>query len=178
MVDGEIDYILIDEKTLQKRVKELAQKITADYPDEESELVVIGILKGSVYFFADLTRQIERPLKVEFIAVSSYGNSSCSSGEVRLVKDTDETIRGKDVIIVEDIIDTGATLKYLAALLKARSPRSVKVCALLDKPARRQVAVSADYTGFEVPDKFIVGYGLDYAQKYRNLPYVAVLKNG
>ena len=167
--------ILIDEQKIENRVKEIGAQITADYNDKD--LVVIGILKGAVLFMADLIKKINVPLSIDFMAVSSYGKSTRSSGIVRILKDLDEEIEGKDVLIVEDIVDTGLTLKFLAENILSRNPKSLKVCCLLDKPSRRKVAVSVDYVGFEIPDEFVVGYGLDYAQKYRNIPFIGVIEN-
>ena len=146
----------------------------SDYKDKD--LVVIGILKGAVIFMSELIKNIELPLIIDFMAVSSYGKSSISTGEVRIIKDLDFSVEGKDLLIVEDIIDTGLTLNYLTDILKKRGASSVKICTLLDKPERRSVEVNVDYLGFEIPDEFVVGYGLDYAEQYRNLPYVGALK--
>jgi len=166
--------ILIDEQKLKERIIELGSKITCDYKDKE--LLVIGILKGAVLFMADLVKLIDLPLSIDFMAVSSYGKSTRSSGVVRINKDLDEEIEGKDVLIVEDIVDTGLTLKFLAENILSRKPRSLKICCLLDKPSRRQISVNVDYIGFEIPDEFVIGYGLDYAQKYRNLPFIGVFE--
>jgi len=166
---------LIDEQKIENRVKGLGAQITADYIDKD--LVVIGILKGAVLFMADLIKKIDVPLSIDFMAVSSYGKSTRSSGIVRILKDLDEEIEGKDVLIVEDIVDTGLTLKFLAENILSRNPKSLKVCCLLDKPSRRKVAVNVDYVGFEIPDEFVVGYGLDYGQKYRNIPFIGVIEN-
>ncbi|MFY9176618.1 MAG: hypoxanthine phosphoribosyltransferase [Caldicoprobacterales bacterium] len=170
----QVGKILIDEETIMKRVAEMGAEITKDY--QGKELVVIGILRGGVIFMSDLVKQIKLPLFMDFMAVSSYGMSTKSSGVVRILKDLNEDIEGKDVLIVEDIVDTGLTLHYLVDYIKSRKPKSVKVCCFLDKPSRRKVDVRADYVGFEIPDEFVIGYGLDYAQKYRNLPYVSVLE--
>lgn len=170
---NDIGRILIDEETLQKRVKELGRQITEDYRGKD--LVIIGILKGAVLFLADLAKEIKLPLSIDFMAVSSYGSSTRSSGVVRFLKDLDEEIEGRDVLIVEDIIDTGLTLHYLMKNLLSRKPKSLKICCCLDKPSRRTVDIKAEYVGFEIPDEFVVGYGLDYAEKYRNLPYICVL---
>jgi hypoxanthine phosphoribosyltransferase len=166
--------VLIDEQKIKGRVEELGTQIAADYSDKD--LVVIGILKGAVLFMADLIKKIDIPLSIDFMAVSSYGKSTRSSGVVRILKDLDEEIEGKDVLIVEDIVDTGLTLKFLAENILSRNPKSLKVCCLLDKPSRRKVSVSVDYVGFEIPDEFVVGYGLDYAQKHRNIPYIGVIE--
>ncbi len=168
-----VGKVLIDEERIKQRVAELGAQITEDYRDKN--LLVVCILRGGVAFMADLVKEIKLPLTMDFMAVSSYGMSTKSSGVVRIMKDLDEDIEGKDVLVVEDIVDTGLTLHYLTDYLKSRGPRSVKICSFLDKPARRKVDVTVDYIGFEIPDEFVVGYGLDYAQKYRNLPYVSVL---
>lgn len=165
--------ILIDEQRTMKRVKELGEQITKDY--QGCDLMVVGILKGAVIFLSDLIKEIKLPLKLDFMAVSSYGASTKTSGVVRILKDLDEEIEGKDVLIVEDIVDTGLTLHYLIANLRSRKPKSIKICCFLDKPSRRQVPVHVDYIGFDIPDEFVVGYGLDFAERYRNLPYVCVL---
>ena len=169
-----IKSILIDEETLQAKIKELGEQITKDYQDKE--LLVICILKGAVMFVTDLIKRINLPLEIDFMAVSSYGNSTKSSGVVRIIKDLNEEINGKHILIVEDIIDSGLTLSYLIDNLKSREPASVAICTLLDKPDNRKAEIDIVYTGFVVPDEFVVGYGLDYAEKYRNLPYIAVLK--
>lgn len=169
-----IKDILIKEDEIQKRIKELGKEITNDYKGKD--LVVIGILKGAVIFMAELVKSIELPTTLDFMSVSSYGKSSISTGEVRIIKDLDFSVEGKDLLIVEDIIDTGLTLNYLTELLEKRGANSVKICTLLDKPDRRTVGVKVDYLGFEVPDEFIVGYGLDYAEHYRNLPFIGTLK--
>ncbi|NLI60361.1 MAG: hypoxanthine phosphoribosyltransferase [Clostridiales bacterium] len=169
----QIGEILISEERIKERVTELGAQISRDY--KEKDLVAIGILRGGVMFMSDLIKEIKIPLSIDFMAVSSYGMSTKSSGIVRILKDLDDDIEGKDVLIIEDIVDTGLTLHYLMDYLKSRHPRSVKVCSFLDKPSRRKIEVPIDYLGFEIPDKFVVGYGLDYAQKYRNLPYVSVL---
>jgi len=171
---NDIKKILIDEDTLQNRVKELGSEITEDYKGKD--LFLICVLKGAVVFVSDLMKRIDLPLEVDFMAVSSYGSDTKSSGVVRILKDLNKGIEGKNVLIVEDIIDSGLTLSYLIENLKARGPESVEICTILDKPDRRTVNIDIRYTGFQVPDEFVVGYGLDYAEKYRNLPYVAVLK--
>ncbi|MFO7295080.1 MAG: hypoxanthine phosphoribosyltransferase [Clostridia bacterium] len=168
-----VGRILIDEQTLMRRIAEMGEQITRDY--QGKDLVLVGILKGSVLFLADLVKHIKLPLVMDFMAVSSYGSSTRSSGVVRILKDLDEEIEGKDVLIVEDIIDTGLTLNYLTELLLSRNPKSLKICCCLDKPSRRKVPVKVDYVGFSIPDEFVVGYGLDYAERYRNLPYICVL---
>jgi len=169
-----IKKILIDEDTLQAKVRELGAKITEDY--EGKNLLLICVLKGAAVFVSDLMKRINLPLEIDFMAVSSYGSDTKSSGVVRILKDLDKGIEGKHLLIVEDIIDSGLTLSYLIENHKARGPESVEVCTILDKPDRRKVDMNIRYTGFQVPDEFVVGYGLDYAEKYRNLPYVAVLK--
>lgn len=169
----QIKRVLIDEETLQNRVKELGKQITDDYRDKD--LLIICILKGGVVFASDLMKVIALPLSIDFMAVSSYGSSTKSSGVVRIQKDLDEEIEGKDVLIVEDIVDTGLTLNYLVENLLSRKPASLKICCCLDKPNRRKAAINIDYVGFSIPDEFVIGYGLDYAQKFRNLPYIGVL---
>lgn len=171
---NDVEKCLVPSKEIARKVAQLGQQISRDY--DGRDLVVVGILKGAVVFLSDLIRQINIPLYLDFMAVSSYGSSTESSGVVRILKDLDKSIEGKDVLIVEDIIDSGLTLKYLLENLEARRPNSVKVCTLLDKPARRQTPVNIHYNGFAIPDEFAVGYGLDYNDKYRNLPGVYVLK--
>ena len=170
----DIDHILIDEVTLKQRIVALGQQITADYAGKS--IVLVGILKGAVLFMADLARTIDVPLALDFMAVSSYGNQTQSQGVVRILKDLDEPIGGQHVLLVEDIIDSGLTLSYVLENLRRRDPASLRVCALLDKSVARVRYVAPEYTGFTVPDEFVVGYGLDYAQRYRNLPYIGVLK--
>ncbi len=169
-----IKEVLVSEEDINKRVKELGEIITNDYKDKD--LIVVGILKGAVVFMSDLCRQIKLPILMDFMAVSSYGKSSISTGEVRIVKDLDYSVENKDILIVEDIIDTGYTLSYLTDNLRKRGASSVKIVTLLDKPDRRKADVPVDYLGFAIPDEFVVGYGLDFAEQYRNLPYVAALK--
>src|SRR5688572_30219887 len=169
--------VLIDSDTIQARVRELAAEIERDYPAGE-EIHLVGVLKGGFVFMADLVRAMSARVTMDFIAVSSYAHSTRSSGEVRMLKDLDSGLEGRHTIIVEDIVDTGLTLIYLQDILRARGPRSLKTACLLSKPSRRQVNVAVDYTGFTIEDKFVVGYGLDYAEKYRNLAYIAVLNNG
>ncbi|MEQ8173903.1 MAG: hypoxanthine phosphoribosyltransferase [Syntrophomonadaceae bacterium] len=166
--------VLFDREELKNKVAELGSKITEEYRGRE--VLVVGILKGAFIFMADLIREIQIPLEIDFMDVSSYGISTSSSGEVRIIKDLENSIQDKDVLIVEDIIDTGLTLKYITEILKTRNPRSVKVCCMLDKPSRRKTDIQADYVGFTIPDRFVVGYGLDYAEQYRNYPAVCVLK--
>ena len=169
----EIDEILITEEQIREKITELGKKITQDY--QGKDLVFIGVLRGAVVFMADLARAISVPMIFDFIAISSYGAATESSGVVRILKDLDETIAGKDVLIVEDIVDTGLTLDYLLRILKSRKPASLKVCTFLNKSVRRKAKVNVDYSGFDIPNKFVVGYGLDYAGKFRNIPYVFTL---
>ncbi|NLY86557.1 MAG: hypoxanthine phosphoribosyltransferase [Tissierellia bacterium] len=173
-MDHLIKEILVEEDQIRKKVAELGARITEDYRGKD--LILVGILKGAVIFMSDLVRNIKIPIGMDFMAVSSYGRSATSTGEVRIIKDLDGSVENKDVIIVEDIIDTGYTLAYLTDNIRKRGARSVKVCTLLDKPERRKVDVPVDYLGFEIPDEFVIGYGLDYAEIGRNLPYVAALK--
>lgn len=169
--------VLISEEDVNKRLAELGAKISEDYKGCE-ELVLVCVLKGSVYITCELSRHIDVPVILDFMSVSSYGNETVSSGRVRILKDLDDSIDGKDVLIIEDIIDSGRTLSYLYEMLKSRNPKSLKICTLLDKPDRRipESTISVDYTGFVIPDKFVVGYGLDDAQKLRNLPYIGVIE--
>ena len=168
----EILEILFDEQRIRSRVGELAREVTKDYSGRK--LVLVSILRGSVFFATDLAREIELPLSMDFLSISSYGEDS--EGVVRITKDLEENIAGKDVLVIEDIIDTGFTLKYLLRTLGGRNPKSLEVCALLDRRARRIIEIDLKYVGFEIPDKFVVGYGLDYRQRYRNLPYIGVVK--
>jgi hypoxanthine phosphoribosyltransferase len=170
----EIGDILVPAEDLARRVEEMAAEVSRDYAGKD--LVLICVLKGAVFFLADLMRHLDVPCEVDFMAVSSYGSATKSSGVVRILKDLDAVIEDRDVLIVEDIVDSGLTLQYLLRNLAGRSPRSLEVCALLIKPERREVELQARYVGFEIPDRFVVGYGLDYAERYRNLPYVAALK--
>jgi hypoxanthine phosphoribosyltransferase len=176
MRDAPKGEILVQPDVLQRRVKELAAEITEDYA--EKDLLLICVLKGAVFFLSDLMRHIEIPCEVDFMAVASYGDATESSGVVRILKDLDAAIDGRDVLIVEDIVDSGLTLEYLMRNLKARGPASIEVCALLTKPDRRKADVPAKYIGFEIPNRFVIGYGLDHAERYRNLPYVAALDHG
>lgn len=169
-----IGEVLISEAELAEINKRLGAQITADY--EGKNLFVVGVLKGSLVFMADLIRYIDVPCELDFLSVSSYGDGTSTSGEVQLIKDLTCPLKDKDLLVVEDILDSGVTLSFLLDTLSARHPRSIRLCTLLDKPARRRVDIHADYVGAEIEDKFIVGYGLDYAQKYRNLPYIGVLK--
>lgn len=169
-----IDRVLISPEQIQQKVQELGTRISHDFQGEEVTLV--GLLKGSVIFLADLARAITIPCLMDFMNVTSYGNDTESSGEVRFLKDLDDDIRGKNVVVVEDIIDTGYTLREVLKILMTRNPKTLKVCTLLDKSPRRMVQIDIDYNGFDIPDEFVVGYGLDYAQKYRNLDYVGILR--
>ncbi|MBO4815806.1 MAG: hypoxanthine phosphoribosyltransferase [Clostridia bacterium] len=166
---------LIEEEKLHARIKEIAKQIEKEY--EGKEITLICILKGSVFFTVELAKNIEGDVKLEFIRVSSYGEGTESTGEIKMKLDLKDSIKGKDVIVIEDIIDTGRTLSYLIEYLKMKKPNSVKLCALLDKPDRRVKDVKVDYTGFQIPDKFVVGYGLDWDEKYRNLPYIGYIEN-
>ncbi len=171
---NDILEILISEDEIREKVKELGELITRDYKDKD--LLIVGVLKGCVIFLSDLVREIKLPLTMDFMVVSSYGSSTKSSGVVRIVKDLEKDISGKDVLIVEDIVDTGLTLNYLVDYLYSRNAKSVKICTLLEKPDRRIADVKMEYVGFHIPDEFVVGYGLDYAEIYRNLPFVCILK--
>ena len=171
--DERIGEILVQADELQHRIKEMAAEVSRDYKGRD--LLLIGVLKGAVFFLADLMRQISIPCEVDFMAVSSYGSATDSSGVVRILKDLDTPIEGRDVLIVEDIVDSGLTLQYLLRNLGARDPASLEVCALLTKPERRKADVPIRYTGFEIPNRFVIGYGLDFAERYRNLPYIGVL---
>ena len=172
---NDIEKVYYSEETLREIVAELGKKISEDYKDKN--LLLVSVLKGSVVFMADLMREITVPCEIDFMCVSSYKDGTTSSGAVKIIKDLDINLEGKDVLIVEDILDSGRTLSYLKSVLMTRNPRSFKICTLLDKPERRAVPdLFADYSGAEVPDEFVVGYGLDYAEKYRNLPYIGVLK--
>jgi len=168
-----VGEILIEEDVLQRRIAELGEEISADYAGRD--LLLVGVLKGAVFFMADLMRNLVIPCEIDFMAISSYGASTDSSGVVRILKDLDINIEGRDVLVVEDIIDSGLTLSYLMRNLEAREPASLEVCALLTKPERREIDVPVRYVGFEIPNRFVIGYGLDFAERYRNLPYVAVL---
>lgn len=174
-MNQDIDHILVSEEELQQKVRELGLQISRDY--EGRDLLLVAILKGSVAFMADLMRAISLPCTIDFMVVSSYGGANTSStGLVKIVKDLDQDLTGKDVLIVEDILDTGITLSNLVPMLRLRNPNSVRLCTILSKPSRRKADIEPDYLGFEVPDEFVVGYGLDFDEKYRNLPYVGVLK--
>lgn len=166
--------VLISQRDLERKVSELAERINRDYADSD-QLIAIGVLKGSVFFMSDLLKQIDVPMQVDFFQAASYGSSTVP-GEVRIKRDVDVSIRGKDVLLIEDIVDTGHTLNTILSLLGFREPRSVRLCALLDKSARREKEVKIDYSGFEIDDLFVIGYGLDFNEKYRNLPYIGVLE--
>ena len=174
MLEKDIDHILFSEEQLKARVREIAGQIDRDFAGKEPML--ISVLRGSFIFMADLMRSITLPCTVDFMAVSSYGAGTTSSGQVKITKDLSESIEGRDIIVVEDILDSGNTLSYLLQILQARHPASMKLCTLLDKPDRRIKPVHVDYSGFSIPDEFVAGYGLDFAEKYRNLPYIGVLK--
>ena len=174
-MNDDIKNVLVSEEQLKAKVAELGAQISKDYKGKN--LVLVSILKGSVVFMADLMRAISIPCNIDFMVVSSYGGSNTTtSGLVKIIKDLDGDLSGKDVLIVEDILDTGVTLSNLVPMLKMRNPSSVKICTILDKPSRRKADIAPDYEGFQVPDEFVVGYGLDYDEKYRNLPYVGILK--
>ena len=172
--DGAIGDILVPAEDLNRRVRELAAEVSRDYAGKD--LLLIGVLKGAVFFVSDLMRHLDIPVEVDFMAVASYGSATKSSGVVRILKDLDAAIEGRDVLIVEDIVDSGLTLQYLMRNLGSRNPRTLEVCALLTKPERRKVDLPTRYVGFEIPDRFVVGYGLDYAERHRNLPFVAALE--
>jgi hypoxanthine phosphoribosyltransferase len=172
--DGEIGEILVPADDLERRVRELAEEVSRDYAGKD--LLLVGVLKGAVFFVSDLMRHLTVPVEVDFMAVASYGSATKSSGVVRILKDLDTAIEGRDVLIVEDIVDSGLTLQYLMRNLAGRGPRSLEVCALLIKPERRKVDLPTKYVGFEIPNRFAIGYGLDHAERHRNLPYVAALK--
>ena len=174
MMEHDIQEILFSEEQLAQRVSELAEQINRDYADKE--ILLVSVLRGSFVFMADLARKITRPCRIDFMSVSSYGKGSTSSGQVQITKDLSEDISGLHVIVVEDILDSGNTLSYLLRLLEQRHPASIRLCTLLDKPDRRKVEVAVLYSGFTIPDAFVVGYGLDYAERYRNLPYIGILK--
>ena len=173
-MNNDVMKVLLSGKEIEKRVGEIAAQITRDYAGES--VLMVGILRGAVVFFSELVKRVDLDLRFDFMVVSSYGSGTDSSGEIRIVKDLSQPIEGMNVIIVEDIIDTGYTLKNLKKLLSTRNPKSLKICSLLDKPSRRKVELEGDYIGFKVPNAFVVGYGLDYNEKYRNLPDICVLK--
>ena len=172
-VKDAVGEVLIEEEPLQARIAELGVEISSEY--DGRDLLLVGVLKGAVFFMADLMRELSIPCEIDFMAISSYGAATDSSGVVRILKDLDTNIAGRDVLVVEDIIDSGLTLSYLIRSLKARKPASLEICALLTKPERREIDVPVKFVGFEIPNKFVIGYGLDFAERYRNLPYVAVL---
>ena len=172
-LEAGVSEVLIEEQRLQDRVRQLGAEISADYAGRD--LLLVGVLKGAVFFMADLMRAIGVPCEIDFMAISSYGASHDSSGVVRILKDLDINIEGRHVLVVEDIIDSGLTLSYLMRNLESRAPASLGVCALLTKPERREIEVEVRYVGFEIPNRFVIGYGLDYAERYRNLPYLGVL---
>ncbi len=174
MMNEDIETVLITEEQIKAKARELGKKISEDYKGKN--LMLLCILKGAMMFLADLSREIDLPLSIDFMAVSSYGLSTTSSGVVRIIKDLDYSIEGKDILIVEDVVDSGLTLSYLRRVLIDRHPASLSICSLLDKPLKRRVEVPIDYTGFKIDDLFVVGYGLDFAEKYRNLPYIGILK--
>lgn len=173
-IHDDIAHILYSEEQIRTRVAELGDAITADYGDDS--VLMVGVLRGAAIFMADLAREVGSPVEVDFMACSSYGSSTKSSGVVRILKDLDETIEGRHVLVVEDILDTGLTLKYLLRNLASRGPASLEVCTLLSKQGKQRVPIDCKYVGFEIPDEFVVGYGLDFAERYRNLPYIGVLK--
>lgn len=174
MLQKDIEEVLITEEKLQEKARELGEILTRDYQDKYP--LAIGVLKGAMPFMGDLMKRIDGYVEMDFMDVSSYGNATVSSGEVKIIKDLNASVEGRDLLIIEDIIDSGLTLSYLVDLFKYRKANSIKIVTLLDKPSGRKVDLKADYIGFEVPDAFVVGYGLDYAEKYRNLPYIGVLK--
>ncbi|MCI9155463.1 MAG: hypoxanthine phosphoribosyltransferase [Lawsonibacter sp.] len=174
MLENDIQEILFTEEQLKNRVAEIARQIEADYSGQE--IMFVGILRGSFVFLADLCREVKLPCTLDFMSVSSYGGGTTSSGQIQIIKDLSEDITGRNVIVVEDILDSGNTLSYLLNILEHRHPASVRLCALLDKPDRRTKPVELHYCGFSIPDAFVVGYGLDYAEKYRSLPYIGILK--
>lgn len=174
-LEDDVASVLIDEAHIQKRVSEMAAKIEADYVDK-ADLILICVLKGGYMFLADLSRALKRPHELDFMGISSYGAGTTSSGAVQIIMDLKAPITDRNVLIVEDIIDSGRTLEYMRRNLLARGPASLRICSLLSKPARREIDVAVDYVGFEIPDEFVVGYGLDFDEEYRNLPYIAILK--
>ncbi len=172
-IHQDVAEVLIDADVLQERIRELGVEISSDYAGRE--LLLVGVLKGAIFFIADLMRELAVPCEIDFMAISSYGAATDSSGVVRILKDLDLNITGRDVLVIEDIIDSGLTLSYLMRTLRARRPGSLEICALLTKPERREIEVPVRYVGFEIENKFVIGYGLDYAERYRNLPYIGVL---
>ena len=173
-LDADVEEVLIEEEAVRARVAELGATLTEDYRGRD--LLLVGVLKGAVFFMADLMRRIELPCEVDFMAISSYGAGVDSSGVVRILKDLDVSIEGRNVLVVEDIVDSGLTLSYLVRLLKARRPASIEICTLLAKPERTENEVTCRYVGFEIPNRFVVGYGLDFAERFRNLPYIGILR--
>ena len=176
MLHEDIEKVVFSEEQIQQRIAEMAKEITEDYKDVKEDIFCVAIMKGAVMFYTDLLRKLELPVHLDFMIASSYGNGTSTTGSVKILKDLDYDIEGKHLIVIEDIIDTGTTMNYLSKYFKERKPKSVKLCSLLSKPSRRLVDVNIDYCGFTVPDEFLVGYGLDYAEIYRNLPYIGVLK--
>jgi hypoxanthine phosphoribosyltransferase len=172
-LERDVSEVLIDEDALQRRIAELGEELSADYAGRD--LLLIGVLKGAVFFMADLMRKVTVPCEIDFMAISSYGGQTDSSGVVRILKDLDMNIERRDVLVVEDIIDSGLTLSYLMRNLRSRDPASLEICALMTKPSRRELDVPVRYVGFEIPNRFVIGYGLDFGERYRNLPYVGVL---
>ena len=173
-MDDDVAEVLISAEQIRTRTRELGQQISRDYQDQD--LLLVCVLKGATAFLADLMREITVPHAIDFMAISSYGASTESSGVVRILKDLDTNIAGRNVLIVEDIIDTGRTLSYITQMLKTRGPKSLRICSLLSKPSRREIEIRVDYVGFEIPNKFVIGYGLDFGEIYRSLPYIGVLK--
>jgi hypoxanthine phosphoribosyltransferase len=171
----DVGAVLVSADDLERRIGELGADVSSDYAGKE--LLLVGVLKGAVFFIADLMRELTVPCEVDFMAISSYGASTDSSGVVRILKDLEQSIEGRDVLVVEDIVDSGLTLSYLMRTLRARRPASLEICALLTKPERREIEVPVRYVGFEIPNRFVIGYGLDYAERYRNLPYIGVLRD-
>lgn len=176
-INEAVKEILISEDEITERVKELSKEITQDYANVEGDVVLIGILKGAFMFMSDIVKNIDLPVKIDFMSVSSYGNSTESVGDVRILKDLEYNIEGMNILLIEDIVDTGYTLQYLKANLLSRGANSVKICTLLNKQERRVVDIDVDYKGFEIPNSFVIGYGMDYAEKYRNLPYIGVIND-
>lgn len=174
-MDDDVLRVLLSEEQIKEKVKELGEQISKDYADSKG-LMLVTVLKGAVVFLADIMREISVPHEIDFMVVSSYGAGVKSSGVVKIVKDLDVPLEGKDILIIEDILDSGLTLSYIKELLESRGPRSIKIATLLDKPDRRKVNLTAEYIGYAVPDEFVIGYGLDYDERYRNLPYIGILK--
>jgi len=170
----DVSHVILNEQQIQERISELGAQISSDYGDES--VLLVGVLRGAALFMADLARRITSPVEIDFMAVSSYGSSTKSSGVVRILKDLDETIENRHVLVVEDILDTGLTLKYLLKNLASRKPRSLEVVTLLSKEGKQRVPIDCKYIGFDIPDEFVIGYGLDFAERYRNLPYIGVLR--